>query len=457
MQRENWSSRLTYILTVAGATIGFGATWRFPYLVGQNGGGAYVLVFCLAMILVGVPVILAENVIGRRSAKNAMDAYVQDLGDGKKNNKAWMSLGYMSIGSSFLILAYYMVLGGWVLGYIINILLGNFDVSDPVHVTTQYTAGFFEKHIENSPLEIGFYTFIFVAVNWFILRKGIIEGIERSVKFLMPALFICLAIIVARNLTLSGAAQGVSFYLSVDFSKITGRLFIEVLGQVFFALSLGIGVMVTLSSHLDKKENLLATAGITGVLNTVVAVLCGFMIFPALFTAGLDPSSGPSLVFKTLPVAFAYIPFGNVIAVLFFVLLVIAALTTSITLYQVIICIMEEKWGFSKKSATNWCLGLIFVFGNIPSVLAYGPWRDIKIFGMNIFDAFDFFSGNIFFVLTALFSCIYVGWVLKENAVKELSNEGTNNHWIIAPWYWYVKFVVPVIISIIFVYGIFFS
>ncbi|TQR28934.1 sodium-dependent transporter [Campylobacter sp. MIT 99-7217] len=449
--RQTWSSTLTYILTVAGATIGFGATWRFPYLVGENGGAAFVVVFCVAMICIGIPVILVENVIGRRAMQNSVDAFG---GKNNEKNPAYKGIGYMGLLGSFGIMAYYMVLGGWVLVYIWGLVFGGFDLSKPV--SKEYTSEFYTQNIEHNPLFVSIFTIIFVLVNYFILKKGIIDGIERSVKFLMPALFCCLIIVVVRNLTLDGAFAGVEFYLKPDFSKITPKLLIDVLGQVFFALSLGFGVMVTLSSHLKKSENLLKTATYTGILNTLIAFLAGFMIFPALFSAGLSPDSGPSLVFKTLPIAFSHIHFGTIICVLFFVLLLIAALTTSLPIYQVIISVLEEKFKLSKNMAINLTLGFIFVFGNLPCVLTYGPWSEVTIInGKNIFDSFDFISGNILFVLTALFCCLYVGWVMKKEALDEISNNHTLKSVWIKIWYYYVKFIVPLVIFDIFLYGIF--
>ncbi|ELS4817993.1 sodium-dependent transporter, partial [Campylobacter jejuni] len=255
-----------------------------------------------------------------------------------------------------------------------------------------------------------------------------------------------LIIVVGRNLTLDGAMAGVKFYLEPDFSKILSpKLLIDVLGQVFFALSLGFGVMITLSSHLNKNENMAKTAIYTGVLNTIIAVLAGFMIFPALFSAGLAPDSGPSLVFETLPIAFSHIHFGTIVCILFFVLLLIAALTTSLPIYQVIISVLEEKFKYSKNLSINLTLGFIFILGNLPCILTYGPWRDIVIIkGKNIFDSFDFISGNILFVLTAFFCCIYVGWILgKQESLKELSNNNTLKSSWFGIWFYYVKYIVP--------------
>lgn len=454
MPRQTWSSKLTYILTVAGATIGFGCTWRFPYLVGQNGGGAYVLIFCIAMIVLGIPMILVENVIGRRALKNCVDAFTAPKKDGSRIKPAWKIVGIMGVIGAFGILAYYMVLGGWVLTYIVNIVSGNFDLSARI-TDPAFTQKFYADHIENSPLGVGAYTLVFIAINWYILKNGIIEGIEKFVKFLMPALFLCFIAVILTNLTLEGAKEGVKFYLGVDFAKITPKLLIDVLGQVFFALSLGFGVMITLSSFLNKDEKLMQTATITAVVNTLIAVLAGFMIFPSLFSAGLEPSSGSSLVFKSLPIAFSHMPFGNAVAVVFLSILLIAALTTSITIYQVIINFVEERFGFSTLKAVNLTLGGVFVLGNLPCILSSSVLADVKILGRSVFDAFDFVSANVFFVLTALLCCIYVGWVLKKDAIYELTNEGDLSARLAGVWFLYVKFILPLFIAVIFGYGIF--
>ena len=454
MPRQTWSSKLTYILTVAGATIGFGCTWRFPYLVGQNGGGAYVLIFCIAMIVLGIPMILVENVIGRRALRNCVDAFAAPKKDGSRIKPVWKIVGIMGVIGAVGILAYYMVLGGWVLTYIVNIVSGNFDLSARI-TDPAFTQKFYADHIENNPLGVGAYTIVFIAINWYILKNGIIEGIEKFVKFLMPALFLCFIAVILTNLTLEGAKEGVKFYLGVDFAKITPKLLIDVLGQVFFALSLGFGVMITLSSFLNKDEKLMQTATITAVVNTLIAVLAGFMIFPSLFSAGLEPSSGSSLVFKSLPIAFSHMPFGNAVAVVFLSILLIAALTTSITIYQVIINFVEERFGFSTLKAVNLTLGGVFVLGNLPCILSSSVLANVKILGRSVFDAFDFVSANVFFVLTALLCCIYVGWVLKKDAIYELTNEGDLSARLAGVWFLYVKFILPLIIAVIFGYGIF--
>lgn len=445
-KRESWSNQLLYISTVAGATIGFGATWRFPYQVGQNGGGAYLLVFILAMIVLGVPMLMAEHIIGRRLHTNTIDAF----GRGNLPNpisKWWKGIGIFAILGAFGILAYYMVLGGWVFGYIVDIAMGSIDLSQKID--NREIATFFKDSISDS-WKISLYTLLFVGINYYILTKGIIQGIEKLISRIMPIFLILLVVMVIYSLQLPGASAGVKFYLVPDFSKISPNIFLQALGQVFFALSLGFGVMITLSSYLNKKENMARISIITGVINTMIPLMLGFVIFPALFSGGLEPSAGPTLVFQALPVVFSSMPFGTVVGLAFFTLLLLAALTTSLTIYEVIITTLVEKTPVSRRFATFITLAVIFLLGNLPSILSDGPWHDVRIFGMTIFDAFDSISANVFFVLTSFLSCIFIGFVLKRAAmIEEITNDGTVNNKLAVPLFYYIKYFIPLLIAVI--------
>ncbi len=452
MQKDNrssWSSQLTYVLAVAGATVGFGCTWRFPYLVGENGGGAYVFVFCIAMIVIGIPMILVENAIGRRMNKNSIDCF-GGFANGVKINKKWKIAGYMGLIGSFGIMAYYMVIGGWVLNYIYEIITGGLDLNNKF-ITKDITSEFYTKNIENSPFVIAIMTGIFVLINFVILVKGAVEGIEKAAKVLMPMLFLLMICMVVRNLTLDGAYEGVKFYLTPDFSKISMKLFIDVLGQVFFALSLGFGVMITMSSYLKKDVDLIQTSIITGILNTVIAVVAGFMIFPSLFSFYVAPDSGPSLVFKSLPIVFSHMFMGEFIAVAFFALLMIAALTTSLPIYEVIITSICEKTKISRFNAIMITLFGIFIVGNLPSLMATNILNDITIFGKNIFDAFDSISATIFFILTSFLCAIFVGWVLGDDAKNEILQGTKYSKNLVQIWFYYIKYIIPFIILVVFV------
>lgn len=446
--RPTWSSQLTYILAVAGATVGFGATWRFPYLVGQNGGGAYVIIFIIAMIAIGIPMLLVENAIGRRLHINSVDAF-SGWANGKEIGKFWRFVGYSGLVGAFGIMAYYMVIGGWVLDYMYNIITGDLDLSKVV--SAELTSEFYEKNINNSPLAICIATLVFVAINYVILVRGAVSGIEKAAKILMPMLFLLMLAMVLRNVTLDGAWEGTKYYLNPDFSKINAKLFVDVLGQVFFALSLGFGVIITLSSFVSKTESLVKTSIITGVINTVIAVVAGFMIFPSLFTFGISPDSGPSLVFKSLPIVFSHMFMGSFVAVAFFALLMIAALTTSLPIYEVLITVLEEKLNIDRRRAIVIVLGVIFVLGNIPSLMATNILSDITILGKNIFDAYDAISATIFFILTSFLCAIFVGWVLKDEAKREVLTGSEKYAKLVDAWFFYVKFIVPVVILVVFI------
>lgn len=448
MQRPVWSSQLAYILTVAGATIGFGATWRFPYMVGQNGGGAYVLTFCIAMILIGIPMILVENAIGRRMHKNSFDCF-SGTANGKPISPLWKIIGITGLIGCFGIMAYYMVIGGWVLNYIFNSITGSLSLSHTLSASE--TKAFWESSVVHAPLAVSIATFFFVLANYIVLTRGVINGIEKAAKILMPLLFCLMIGMVIRNVTLDGAMEGIRYYLTPDFSKITLDLFIVVLGQVFFALSLGFGVMITLSSHLHRNEQLIKTSVITGVVNTLIAVVAGFMIFPSLFSFGVDPAAGPSLVFESLPIVFSKMHGGTIFMVAFFCLLMLAAFTTSLPNFQVLIVVLEEKIGMNKKVAVFLVLSVVFVLGNIPSILGDNAWSDIKILGKSIFDAFDDISATIFFIFTSLGCAIFVGWVLKDEAKQEILQGSEKYAGIVNIWFLYVKYIIPIIILVVFV------
>lgn len=442
-KRENWSSRFTYIMTVAGATVGFGSTWRFPYLVGENGGGAFLVLFLICIFLLGVPLIMAESVIGRRLHQNNIDSF-----KGKNISKWWQIVGYMGCLGAFGILAYYMVLGGWVLNYIVNIGQGHLHLDSLI--TKEVSSDFFEHSIANVR-GVLFYTFCFVLINYYILAKGIIQGIENAMRFLMPLLLLLLILVIVRSLTLPNAWLGVKFYLTPDFSKIGISAILAALGQVFFALSIGFGVMITLASYLHKEENIVLTASTSAVVNTVIAFLAGFMIFPSIFAFGLAPDSGPSLVFKVLPIVFSSMVGGTIFAFCFFSLLLIAALTSSLSIYEVIITSLIEKTNLSRKAATIITLSVIFILGNVPSALAYSSFSNIIIFGKNIFDLFDYISANILFISTALLSAIFVGYVIKDDALDEITNQNTLPFKFKNLWINWLRYVIPLIIIVIFI------
>lgn len=409
--RGQWGSKFGFIMAAAGSAVGLGNIWRFPYITGQNGGGAFVLVYILCVLLIGVPLLFTEMGLGRFTKKSTIGAF-KDTGA----NKVWLGVGaILALAVSFFVLSYYGVIAGWTIGYIFKMLTGT-------------TAGF-DAFVANGTASIGLLG-VFMLMTILIVLGGVSGGIEKAAKILMPILFALIFVVAIRSLLLDGAMAGVEFYLKPDFSKITPNSILAALGQAFFSMSIGWGIMITYGSYLPKDSNLAESAVWVGFMDTAIALLAGFMIFPAVFAFGKSPEAGPTLVFQVLPDIFNSMPGGNIIGALFFLLLLVAALTSSISMLEVPASyfIDEKKW--SRKKAA-WVVGIAaFIFG-IPSALSHGasdtfsnasvtlPWTS-TIVGFQ--EIIDYFFGTFFIVVVALTTCLYVAWKLPiENIVSELA------------------------------------
>ena len=440
--RDQWSSKIGFILAAAGSAVGLGNLWKFPYTAGQNGGGAFVMVYFAILLLVGFTLMMAELVVGRHTQLNAIGAY-------RKIRKNWAWVGGLGVLASFLILSFYSVVGGWVVSYIVKALTGSFNTAD-----TAVLGGMFEGLISGTTEPI-IYHAIFMIMTLAIVIGGISGGIEKYSKILMPALFVMMFVIMLRSVTLPGASEGIKFLLSPDFSKINGNVILAALGQVFFSLSLGMGCMITYGSYLSKDENIPQSSVIIPLIDTGVALLAGLAILPAVFSFGFDPAGGPGLVFITLPAVFSQMPLGSVFAVIFFLLVLFAALTSSISLLEASVSYVVDDWGWNRKSATLILSGIIFLLG-IPSSLSMGPWSDITLFrGLVIFDAVDFIASNVLLPLGGLLLCIFVGWVWGiDNAVKEATSNGKQPFVLATFWGFLVKYVAPIAILVVFVRGL---
>lgn len=438
-QRDQWGSKLGFIMAAAGSAIGLGNLWKFPYMAGQNGGGAFVFVYFAILILVGFTLMLAEIVIGRNTQLSAVGAY-------KKLNAKWSWLGGIGVLAGFMILSFYSVVGGWTINYIVKSVTGGLASSDPAIL-----GGLFEQLIAN-PVEPIIYHAIFMILTLGIVKGGISGGIEKATKVLMPGLFIMMFIIMIRALTLDGAMTGVEFLLAPDFSKINGGVILAALGQVFFSLSLGMGTMITYGSYLSKKEDLVVSSISIPLLDTAIALLAGLTILPAVFAFGFDPGQGPGLLFVTLPAVFAQMPLGTMFALIFFVLVLFAALTSSISLLEVNVAYVVDEFNWNRKKATFVMSALIFSVG-VAASLSMGPWADISIIGgRNIFDSLDFVASNILLPLGGMFMCIFIGWIWGlENAIKEASNDGKLAFKLAPFWGFLVKWVAPIAIFVVFV------
>lgn len=428
-----WSGSLGFIMAAAGSAVGMGNLWRFPMLVGENGGGAFVLVYLICIFLVGIPMIIAEVTIGRAGGKDAFGSY-------KALNKKWGAVGILAVITSFIGLSYYAVLGGWVIRYIFASVTGASDKGTE----------FFQSFTANAGSQIVFYL-IFMVITLLIVLRGVQKGIENSCKIMMPLLVVCMLVIVVRSCTLPGAGAGIEFFLKPDFSKLTPDAFLQALGQVFFSLSLGTGATITYGAYLGKDQKIVKSAGSIAFFDTLVAMIAGFAILPAVFAFGFDPESGPSLMFQTLPTVFGEMPGGKIFGLIFFVLVLFAAVSTSIAYLEVVVSFAVNTFKVSRAKASVIFSILITCVG-IPCALSFGVWSDIKIAGKGFFDLADYLVSNVSLPIGGILACIFIGWVWKtDNAVKEITNNGKVRFKLAPVWSALIKFVLPVLIAAVFV------
>lgn len=439
-ERGSWGSKIAFILAASGSAIGLGNIWRFPMMVGKNGGAVFVFVYILAVILIGFTVMLAELTIGRHAQKNPVGA-IEHI----KPRSPWKFIGYLGILTGVCILSYYSVVAGWAVGYLVKTASGVFSGE----VTSQLTERIFTEFSSN-PFEVLLFFLIIIVITTFIISKGVKGGIERWTKVLMPLLFILIFFLAIRALALPGSSKGLSFYLKPDFSKLNGTIILFALGQAFFSLSLGMGTMITYGSYLPKSDNLVSSAGWVCFSDTLVAILAGIIIFPTLFAIpGIAPTAGSGLVFKVFPLIFSQIPGGFIFGTLFFLLLSVAALTSTISLLEVPVAYFVDERNWSRKKAA-WMIGFLsFVLG-VPSALSSGGVKFFtKIDFQNIM---DFIFGNVSLAFGALLICFFLGyiWGLRK-AIQEVFSG--NPRFKLKPlWTFSIKFLTPVAIIIILIF-----
>ncbi|WP_129596480.1 sodium-dependent transporter [Anaerophilus nitritogenes] len=435
-QRDQWTSKIGFILAAAGSAVGLGNLWKFPYSVGTNGGGAFVMIYFIFLILIGFPLMLAAITIGRKTQLSAVGAY-------RSIKKNWAFVGGLGVVCGFFILAFYSTVGGWVIYYLIKALSGDLAIKDP-----KFLGEIFGGFI-SSPTASITYQGIFLIITLLIVVRGISGGIEKASKIMMPALFMMLIMIAIRSVTLPGAMKGVEFFLIPDFSKIDMNVIMNALGQVFFSLSIGMGVMVTYGSYLDKNTNLLGPSNSIPLLDTTIAMVAGFATLPAVFALGFEASEGPGLMFVTLPAVFASMPLGNVFCILFFILVLFAALTSSISMLEVCVSYFVDEKGADRIKSSIIISIIIYIVG-LPASLSMGPWSDLRILGsLNFFDFYDKLTSNILLTSGGLLLSIFVGWIWgADNAIEEIKRGGIK--FPLAPvWKFLIKFIVPPAVLII--------
>lgn len=434
-KRENWSSRIGFIMASAGSAIGLGNIWRFPYMVGDNGGGAFLIVYLICSLTIGLSVMIGEFTLGRRSGLAAVGAF-------KKYNRNFTFVGFLGVLSAFLIMGFYPVVGGWSLAYIFKSFTGL--LADSSTIGDAFGA------FITSPVEPIIWTILFLIMNLVIVAKGIASGIEKAGKILMPALFVILLLIAVKSLSLAGASEGLKFLFMPDFSKLSGKTVLAALGQAFFSLSLGMGIMITYGSYLSKDEDLKHNATIVTLLDTGIALLAGIAIFPALFAFGMEPTQGPGLVFVVVPQVFAaFGALGPVFSALFFVALTVAALTSSISLLEAVVAYLIDERNVPRKKAVT-LSSAIMVITCILSSLSLGAMSGVKIFGVGFFDLFDILTDKIFMALAGMIICIFIGWFMKKEDIKdEVTSNGKIPFSLFEIWYFLIKFIIPIAVAAI--------
>ncbi|MFN2745742.1 MULTISPECIES: sodium-dependent transporter [Bacillus] len=439
-----WSSKLGFILASAGSAIGLGAIWKFPYVAGTSGGGAFLLIFILFTLLVGLPLLLAEFIIGRKTQKDAVESY-KELAPGS----LWHWIGRLGIITCFILLSFYSVVGGWIIIYIFKGLTGELSRN------TDF-ANLFGETISNPYLVLAS-QLIFIIITILVVAKGVRSGIEKASKFMMPALFIIFLLLIIRSVTLPGSMEGLEFFLKPDLSHIKTETILFAMGQSFFSLSVGVSVMVTYSSYLSKKENLAQSALSVTLLNVSVAVLAGIAIFPAVFSFGLSPDAGPMLLFNVLPTVFHQMPLGIIFLLAFLVLFLFATLTSAFSMLEILVSSLS-KGDSKKRQVFSWVGGIAIFLVGIPSALSYGVLQDVTIFNLSIFDAADFLVSNILMPLGALLIAVFVPLKIpKEELFAELKEGSKISRKWFAAWLLLIRYAAPVVIIVVFldVIGVF--
>jgi neurotransmitter:Na+ symporter, NSS family len=442
-ERDSFSSSFGIIAAAAGSAIGLGNIWRFPYITGENGGGAFLVVYLFFILLIGIPVMTSEFIIGRAAQKNPYRAF-RILAPGKP----WYLIGLMGVAAAFMILAFYSAVAGWTLEYFYQALTGNLSGKSEVELRFM-----FDNFIAGSYRPLLWFL-VFMGFTAFIVISGVKKGIERYSKILMPFLLFLLIALCVRSLTLPGSKAGLYFLFHPDLSKINSKVILEALGQAFFSMSIGMGTLITYGSYIRKQENLASSAFFVGISDTLIAIIAGIAIFPAVFALGGSPAEGKSLVFIALPGIFQKMPFGEVFAVVFFLLLSIAALTSTISLLEVIVAYFVEELNISRRKATIAATFLGSLLG-IVTVLSLSSLGNIKVFGMNIFGLLEFASTKVMLPLGGFLIVLFIGWYFGSARTKiELSNNGQLKVAYLPLFMFIVKFLAPVALAFVFLYSL---
>ena len=445
-KHENWTSRFTFLLAAVGAAVGLGNIWKFPYVTGQNGGSAFVLVYILAVIFVALPILIAEIAVGRwgkQSPPNAMVNVAQNQG----RSRAWSLVGWFGMLAAYLIATYYSVISGWSLVYIFKNGAGNFEGQSAAVVGAEFDA------LLASPLQMGLFHGIFILICTFILARGLQKGIESTVKILMPALFTLLLAMVVYGIVEGDMAKALHFMFDFDLSAISGKVVLMAVGQAFFSIGVAMGLMMGFGAYLPREVSIARSAVIIASMDTLVAIIAGLAIFPIVFANGLDPAEGPGLIFVSLPLAFGSVTGGLIFGTLFFILLFFAALTSVIATVEPMIAWWEERFRMGRRNAAILVCFSIFILGmgTVFSFNLWSEWRPLAAFerfaDFGYFQILDFVTAYIMMPLSGLLLAVFVGWRIKPEAIeKELQIQ---NRTLFRAWFWLLRWVAPISIALI--------
>ncbi|WP_290647674.1 sodium-dependent transporter [Aquisalimonas sp.] len=438
-----WSSGLVFILAATGSAVGLGNLWRFPYLVGENGGAAFVIIYLLCILLVGLPIMIAEITIGRRGKRSPINS-LRSVSLEEGRSRRWSLLGWLGVAAGFFILSFYSVVGGWALFYVLQALLGSFG-----GITADAASELFDTLLA-SPGSVVVWHTLFMLILFVIVAAGVRRGLQRAVTLLMPLLFVLLILLVGYGMAASGAFQeAMAFMFRPDFSAVEAGTILTALGQAFFTLSLGMGAIMVYGAYLSRQESIAKSAAWIVGMDTATALLAGLAIFPIVFAAGLEPGEGPGLVFVTLPIVFGEIPFGYGLGLLFFVLLSVAAVTSGMSLLEPATAYLTEQTGGNRAQAAALITGLIWVLG-IACGLSLNVWSGFELLpGMGIFDALEFVSNDIMLPLGGLLIAVFVAWRMRlSSVVSELGADQDSA--VFKTWLFATRFVAPAAVILVF-------
>jgi len=439
-----WSSRWTFFLAATGAAVGLGNIWKFPYLTGEHGGSAFVLVYILCVAALGIPMMMAEVMLGRRgrqSPVNTMKALAEETGV----SQGWQIIGWSGTVAGILILSYYSVIGGWTVAYVFKSAGGLFNGA-----TGEVAHQLFEGFVGN-PWTVFFWHTIFMLMTMVIVARGVHSGLEKAVQFLMPALFVLLLVVMGYSMTTGHFLRGLTFLFTPDFSRLSGTSMLTAMGQAFFSLSLGMGTIMIYGSYVQKGTSIAGTSIAIAGADTAIALMAGMAIFPIVFANGMEPGAGPSLIFETLPVAFGHMTGGLIFGVLFFVLLLVAAWTSSISLIEPAVTLLIEKFDMTRLAASFWSGVLTWILG-LGTIFSFNIWSETTLFNLTFFGLLDFLTSNLMLPLGGILIAVFAGWILTQDTSRsELNITHPRGYQI---WKLLIRFIAPIAVLIVLLHAI---